>query len=331
MYAAKEDDIEKLEFLIENGADVNKPLDNFTVLQYAMDNSKKGCFEKAAREPSPVRHDTDYTQLMLAARMNDVKWAKELINSGEDVNAATQEGKTAMKLAVMNDSAECCKVLIDNGVDITNVNDYLRLALDHSSVRCTRLFLDKGANVNEQAENVTPLVLAIKQNDNEWAKDLLERGADVNAKVMYVQMYMQFMQKTPLMFAAERQNLNFVQLLIDHGADVNMKTHEHGETVLDKIIEASTFSIHDVERRKRLREIYCVLVAHGARCANTTTDENVRAMDPAHFIEPPSLQRQARDSIYTLTKGMTGVSYSAVIDSLIKDGYLPAKLKPFMM
>ncbi|TDA41701.1 MAG: hypothetical protein DSO07_03190 [Thermoproteota archaeon] len=75
-------------------------------------------------------------------------------------------------------------------------------------------------------EYITPntgLIIAVYQRDLEKVKELLDRGADVNAKDIF--------GDTPLHIAARNGHLDIVKLLLERGADVNAR-NESGDTPL---------------------------------------------------------------------------------------------------
>lgn len=59
------------------------------------------------------------------------------------------------------------------------------------------------------------LLVAARKSDVAAVKELLAKGADVNAKTQY--------GATPLSYACDRGNLEIVKLLLEHGANVNVK------------------------------------------------------------------------------------------------------------
>jgi len=85
--------------------------------------------------------------------------------------------------------------------------------------------IDRGADVNAKT-NVgwTPLHFASSMKDLEIAKLLLDRGADVGAKNVY--------EVTPLHSASWNNHIETAKLLLDRGADVEAKDDD-GWTPLD--------------------------------------------------------------------------------------------------
>jgi ankyrin repeat protein len=99
-----------------------------------------------------------------------------------------------------------------------------------------RMLLDAGANINERdANDITPLIIAITNNHPDVARFLIDRGADITAVDWY--------GRTALWSAVETRNMDvdnatfvnsidrapyvdLIQLLLDKGADVNARTKE---------------------------------------------------------------------------------------------------------
>jgi ankyrin repeat protein len=103
----------------------------------------------------------------------------------------------------------------------------LHLAAFFGRSEVVNLLLDHNAEVNLIAKNVIkvmPLHSAIAGGDFEIAKQIVERGAEINAR--------QAGGFTPLMGAAQNGDAKLVKLLLARGADRAMKSDE-GRTALD--------------------------------------------------------------------------------------------------
>lgn len=109
------------------------------------------------------------------------------------VSAVSEDGFTALHLAVYAQQAETARVLVEHGagVDVRSSGPIARVpplgtAAFVRSVPLARLLLDAGANVDGQGEGgFTALHSAAQNGDEELVALLLERGADTtvsNAK-----------------------------------------------------------------------------------------------------------------------------------------------------
>jgi len=80
-------------------------------------------------------------------------------------------------------------------------------------------------STNQHPQPMIELHLAAVSGDLEEVRELLEKGADVNAKDEE--------GRTPLHWAAGNGYVEVARLLIEHGADVNAKESRYGDTPLD--------------------------------------------------------------------------------------------------
>jgi ankyrin repeat protein len=109
-----------------------------------------------------------------------------LAKDTSQATAFSDDGFTALHLAVYAEQAEAARVLIDHGADV-NVHSTgtiarvppLGTAAFVRSVPLARLLLDAGADVNGSEEGgSTALHAAAANGDEELARLLLDRGAD---------------------------------------------------------------------------------------------------------------------------------------------------------
>jgi ankyrin repeat protein len=78
-----------------------------------------------------------------------------------------------------------------------------------------QLLLDAGADVNrKRKDGATALLAATYKQNWEFSRALIQKGADVNARMEV---------GTSLLFAAASGDLETVKLLVQKGADVNAK------------------------------------------------------------------------------------------------------------
>ena len=156
---------EAVEYLIENGADIN----------------------------SPIRYGEaeGYTPLFFAAPVSEKKYVELLIEKGADLNVLIPfghaKGFTPLFAAIQEGRTGIAKLLIDNGakVDLKGKNNFtaLTFAAEQGQVAIGELLLSEGANINARADkNVTPLIIGAAMNHIEMVRFLISKGADLNAK-----------------------------------------------------------------------------------------------------------------------------------------------------
>ena len=170
------------------------------------------------------------TTLHLAAREDNVAYARWILDRGVDVNAKDAIRRTPLHWAAVKNAAEVAKLLIDNGAEV-NAKDKkgwtpLHLATSEDTAEVAKLLIDSGAEVNaKDKKGWTPLHWATSEGAAEVAKLLIDSGVEVNAKDKNGRM--------PLHLAARYDNAaEVVKLLIDSGAKVNAKNNDN-ETPLD--------------------------------------------------------------------------------------------------
>jgi ankyrin repeat protein len=143
------------------------------------------------------------TPLMLAARNGNPEVVELLIRAGANVKAAEAwRGQTALMWAAARNAPDVVKLLIAKGADVNaraDENDWpsqitsepraqyrptggltpLLYAARDGCIACVTALLDGGADINiPTPDGVTPLMLAIDNDNFDVAKYLLERGAN---------------------------------------------------------------------------------------------------------------------------------------------------------
>jgi len=176
-----------MKFLIANGADVNAANDlESTPLHWAV------------QEPEKM---------------------KVLLDAGADINARTENGRTAVSLAAAaNFDLEPLKFLLSKGADpkLAAQNGFrpLLVAAAGGDTRAIKMLIDHGAGPNKAAGNgMTPLMRAANGGHVDAVKLLLKMGADADAHTKKNQ--------SALSFAAGQGAEEIVRLLLEAGATVN--------------------------------------------------------------------------------------------------------------
>ena len=131
-----------------------------------------------------------------AAARGDLAAVRTLIDQHADINAAQNDGATALHWAVFRGDKTMIELLLRAGANA------------------------KAAN----REGATPLWLASTNGDAATITALLNAGADANEKLP--------LGRTPIMLAARTGNVAAIKVLLDHGAKVNAKETLRGTTAL---------------------------------------------------------------------------------------------------
>ncbi|KAI9875384.1 MAG: hypothetical protein M1830_008537 [Pleopsidium flavum] len=162
--------------------------------------------------PEPV------TRLWLAAYFGLEEICRLLLANGDDLDAKTRSGETALYRAVVNGHEAVIQLLLEKGADVNAQEGYYGNALQTASRQgheaTVQLLLDEGADVNTQKGYYgTALQIASRQGHEAIVRLLLKKGADVNTQKEYY--------GTALQTASEHGHEAIVRLLLEKGADVN--------------------------------------------------------------------------------------------------------------
>ncbi|KAJ5497544.1 hypothetical protein N7463_009531 [Penicillium fimorum] len=197
--------LEGVKYLIQKGADVNKPLcegDYGTVLEYA------------------------------AAQDRTLEITKALVGAGADVNLLSQNGVYGSPLAAavasyLGGDIDTVKYLIQNGADVN-------LSLPHGKygnaltaamaggcgIEVVECLIEAGADVNALPQNGdygSALAAAVVSGDSiDAVKVLVHAGANVDLPIKRGNC------GSAIAVAANRGDLELVQFLVEAGADINM-------------------------------------------------------------------------------------------------------------
>lgn len=209
-------DAERIRFLVEKGADVNK-------------------------------HDGQgYGALQAAARNRNDKIIPLLIALKADVNGRDKDGFTALIHAAERNHVPSIRALVAAGADLEESVDGgfgpLALAIESGKFLAAKALIELGASVNVAAgtDRITPIMVTASQmavgeaakeierrqglRSTDIATALIERGANVNA--------VNAEGVSALMIAAARGNIPMIGLLLEAGADPNLKS-KAGKTATD--------------------------------------------------------------------------------------------------
>ena len=217
IYASNAGDIEAVDHLIKNGANVNT------------------CYEGYEKT----------SLLMGVCKNNNYSMAKHLIEIGADMYYEDFKNRDAMYKLIFDLNFEFIDLFIEKGFNVNKIYKngqtllmiicrFLKKDSWHNSefMKVIRILLINHADTNIKnggpSDGETALIMAMENENNELAKLLIEFGADVNiADAAGV---------TPLMIASGKGNLDGVKILIDNNAQVNVCDAD-GETAMFGAIE----------------------------------------------------------------------------------------------
>ena len=134
----------------------------------------------------------DWTPVMIAAANNHYNIVKYLLENGANPNAQNRYGRTAIAFTVNYKIKDITELLLNYGADPTikstdedKPNSGMAGALatsisDSSAYEILKMLVYKTKNVNFEFWDYTPLMMAVRYDDYDFAKYLLDNGADVN-------------------------------------------------------------------------------------------------------------------------------------------------------
>ncbi len=254
---------EKLARWIDEGADLNQELSNAII---ANDTERvKFLVEKGADVNKPDLQG--WLPLNNAARQRKDTMIKTLIELGADPNLGDKDGMTPLVAAAMRDHVPSIEALLENGADVETPGPDgfhpLALAIAESKYEAAKAMIEAGADVGvaSGAEGLTPLMLIAAQTSpaegarflpgsprpTDIAKALVERGAGVDAQAEN--------GMTALMVAAAQNSAPMIGLLMDAGADATVK-NQQGLTASDI-----------AEKNGNLEAVQAILVLGAGRSA----------------------------------------------------------------
>jgi ankyrin repeat protein len=140
--------------------------------------------EQKARELLPA--DDELTVFEAAAFGRTERLGRILDDDTEQAHAFSDDGFTALHLAIFGGQEDSMRLLLERGADpnVLSTSDIAKVpplgtAAFVRSVPLARLLLDSGADPNGRGEGgFTALHSAAQNEDEELARLLLERGAD---------------------------------------------------------------------------------------------------------------------------------------------------------
>lgn len=239
--------------LLKQHADVNVPMaDGTTALLWAVHWNDLETATLLLRAGAKVDAANRYgaTPLWLASTGGNAQMVDTLSKAGADPNALALEGESPLMAAALAGSADAVKILLARGANV-NAKDPLggqtalmRAAGNHEPhPDVVRLLLEHGAAVDIRSKGgLTALLFAVRQNDLESTRLLIDDGADVNDKVTK-DVSAEYAGEKPagrgtnaLRIAINQRYYDIAQLLLDKGADPNA-TDNGGFTALHAAVQ----------------------------------------------------------------------------------------------
>lgn len=219
--------------LLDNGADVNVKNKNGDTPMHLAESIDVVKLLTAKGASGTAKNNDGRTPFFQAA--NNSRWSVAifLLQTYEtNVNEKNYMDRTPLHLAVIENSLEAVKLLLEKKADVKvkdrNGETALDLVMKNGRLEMISLFLKNGVDVNEKnSKGETMLYKACRSRDWDGVKFLVENGADVNEKMPG--------GTTALHIAAELATyLDIVSWLMLKGASETAKD-DLGKTPFDKL------------------------------------------------------------------------------------------------
>ncbi|MFA5950891.1 MAG: quinoprotein dehydrogenase-associated putative ABC transporter substrate-binding protein [Hyphomicrobium sp.] len=214
MNAISAGDLDRVRFLLEKGANVNKRDGlGHLPLHFAASQRRSDVMELliAAMVDVNARDSDGMSALLHAVNLNHVPSVEVLARAGADLEAGTDKGYTALEVALGDGKFFAAKALIEAGCKVNVANGPAGL----TPLMVVATQLQPKQRLSQLSKGPTPLMIA---------EELIKRKADVNAVTKA--------GITALMVAAAHNNAPMIGLLMRAGADAAAKSGE-GRTALD--------------------------------------------------------------------------------------------------
>ncbi|XP_057318326.1 uncharacterized protein LOC130663224 [Microplitis mediator] len=209
---------------------------NFEIFQLLLDSGVNSRLSHTVR-----------TLIYVAVDKNNYEITKHLINHGADVNTCF-DNRTLLYRAVENENERIVELLINNKADVNKIIKHKDLsssfptalykAVEIGNLNILKLLINAPSiDVNLSIDLHEPLIhKAIRQNNYEIIKCLIEHGANINTVHDL---------ETPLNIAISNGNKEVVELLIENKADVKAAPG-FLNSLLHMAIKKNNFEILDI-------------------------------------------------------------------------------------
>lgn len=154
------------------------------------------------------------TPLIYAVKIRNKEIVKLLLKFGAKID------NSLLKYAVIEGLEEMLKCFLESGADINARDEMGRTALIYAAIttqkKIIKMLLEKEADTNAQdLHGMTALIYAAGAKEENVLKDLIEAGAKINIRAKN--------GMTALIYAARIENIKIYRFLLEQGADYRIK------------------------------------------------------------------------------------------------------------
>lgn len=226
---------EKIEILINNGADVNsRDSEGNTIM---MKNIYQEKILDLGADPLMMNNDGE-TTLFNACKNGNIEMVDRLVNLGVDIKAKNKYGETAISFCRLwgyykGDSEKVILKLIEHGLDINELDRngdpiICKIPRFGDCPKTVNFLVSVGADINSTDSNGnTAIINAVNSyhDKDRIVTDLINNGININIQNNN--------GITALMSSYIHNNGRYFKLLLKNGADINIKDN-NGMTLLSR-------------------------------------------------------------------------------------------------
>ncbi|KAF5279399.1 hypothetical protein FQA39_LY05509 [Lamprigera yunnana] len=297
--AAQENHDNVVKYLLTNGANQSLATeDGFTPLAVAMQQGHDKVVTVLLE--SDTRGKIRLPALHIAAKKDDVKAAKLLLENEHNPDVTSKSGFTPLHIASHYGNDSIANLLVQKGADVNYTAKHnispLHVAAKWGKTNMVALLLDKGANIESKTrDGLTPLHCAARSGHEQVVDMLLERDAPISCKTKN--------GLAPLHMAAQGDHVDAARILLYHRAPVDEVTVDYltalhvaahcgharvAKLLLDRGADANARALngftplHIACKKNRIKVVE-LLLKHGASIG-ATTESGLTPLHVASFM-----------------------------------------------
>ncbi|XP_050292765.1 ankyrin-3-like isoform X2 [Anthonomus grandis grandis] len=297
--AAQENHDNVVKFLLANGANQSLSTeDGFTPLAVAMQQGHDKVVTVLLE--NDTRGKVRLPALHIAAKKDDVKAAKLLLENEHNPDVTSKSGFTPLHIASHYGNQQIANLLIQKGADVNYAAKHhitpLHVAAKWGKTNMVALLLENGATIDAKTrDGLTPLHCAARSGHEQVVEMLLEKEAPISSKTKN--------GLAPLHMAAQGDHVDAARILLYHRAPVDEVTVDYltalhvaahcghvrvAKLLLDRQADANARALngftplHIACKKNRIKVVE-LLLKHGASIG-ATTESGLTPLHVASFM-----------------------------------------------
>ena len=209
--------------LIELGADVLKEsYEKESAIHLAVKNGHARAVQLLLEHGADAmtRNDLSFTPVMLAAQNGHLETIQVLLRNRGSVNVGAKNSRMLLHCAAEGDHTDVVKCILQNcGNVLAKTSENLTVLHLATSLELVKLLVEKGADIHAvERLGSTPLHAAAGKGQTDTVNYLLNQGADINSRSVA--------GYSALFCALNRGHAATAKALIERGCDLNLKNGE---------------------------------------------------------------------------------------------------------